>query len=127
MIGIVGQGFVGNAVFQRWKKYYTVQTYDIDDNKATSTLHNLVMMCDTIFVCLPTPMREDGSCDLNILESSLFEINTLTEFEGGRNKTVIILSFKLKICFVITNFHYLNLLQIYYKVKNFYSRIYLNI
>ena len=30
MIGIVGQGFVGNAVFQKWKKYYTVQTYDID-------------------------------------------------------------------------------------------------
>ena len=92
MIGIVGQGFVGNAVYQKWKKYYDVQTYDIDDNKSTSTLHNLVMMCDTIFVCLPTPMREDGSCDLNILESSLFEINTLTEFEGGRNKTVIIKS-----------------------------------
>lgn len=92
MIGIVGQGFVGNAVYQKWKKYYDVQTYDIDDNKSTSTLHNLVMMCDTIFVCLPTPMKDNGECDLNILESSLFEINTLTEFEGGRNKTIIIKS-----------------------------------
>ena len=92
MIGIVGQGFVGNAVYQKWKKYYDVQTYDLDENKSTSTLHNLVMMCNTIFVCLPTPMKENGSCDLNILESSLFEINTLTEFEGGRNKTIIIKS-----------------------------------
>ena len=49
MIGIVGQGFVGIPVYQKWKKYYTVQTYDIDENKSTSTLHNLVMMCDTIF------------------------------------------------------------------------------
>ena len=50
MIGIVGQGFVGNAVYQKWKKYYDVHTYDIDENKSTSTLHNLVMMCDTIFM-----------------------------------------------------------------------------
>ena len=92
MIGIVGQGFVGNAVYQRWKKYYDVQTYDLDENKSTSTLHNLVMMCNTIFVCLPTPMKENGSCDLNILESSLLEINTLTEFECRGNKTVIIKS-----------------------------------
>jgi len=92
MIGIVGQGFVGNAVYQRWKKYYNVETYDLDDNKSTSSLHNLVMMCDTIFVCLPTPMKPSGECDLSILESSLFEINTLTEFEGRRKKTVIIKS-----------------------------------
>ena len=92
MIGIVGQGFVGNAVYQRWKKYYNVETYDLDDNKSTSSLHNLVMICDTIFVCLPTPMKPSGECDLSILESSLFEINTLTEFEGRRKKTVIIKS-----------------------------------
>ena len=92
MIGIIGQGFVGNAVYQKWKKYYDIQTYDLDENKSTSSLHNLVMMCDTIFVCLPTPMKKNGECDLSILESSLFEINTLTEFEGGRNKTIVIKS-----------------------------------
>ena len=90
MIGIVGQGFVGNAVYQKWKKYYTVQTYDIDENKSTSTLHNLVMMCDTIFVCLPTPMKDSGECDLNILYSSLFEINTLTEFEEKEVKLLLL-------------------------------------
>ena len=92
MIGIVGQGFVGNAVYQRWKKYYDVQTYDLDENKSTSSLHNLVMMCDTIFVCLPTPMKKNGECDLSTLETSLFNINTLTEFEGKGNKTIIIKS-----------------------------------
>ena len=92
MIGIIGQGFVGNAVYQRWKKYYDIQTYDLDENKSTSSFHNLVMMCDTIFVCLPTPMKKSGECDLDILNSSLFDINTLTEFEGKGNKTIIIKS-----------------------------------
>tara|TARA_Y100001937_G_scaffold11548_1_gene14283 strand:+ start:10733 stop:11569 length:837 start_codon:yes stop_codon:yes gene_type:complete len=92
MIGIVGQGFVGNAVYQKWRKYYDVLTYDLNELKSTSTLNNLVMMCDTIFVCLPTPMRENGSCDLNILHSSLLEINTLTKFAGNDSKTIIIKS-----------------------------------
>jgi UDP-N-acetyl-D-mannosaminuronate dehydrogenase len=43
---------------------------------------NLVMICDTIFVCLPTPMKNRWKCDLCILEESAFEINTLTEFES---------------------------------------------
>ena len=37
MIGIIGQGFVGNAVYQKFKKYYEVHTYDIDTGKANST------------------------------------------------------------------------------------------
>ena len=92
MIGIVGQGFVGNAVYQRWKQYYDILTYDLDENKSTSSLHNLVMLCDTIFVCLPTPMNKSGECDLSILRESLFEMNTLIEFEDARSKTIIIKS-----------------------------------
>ena len=30
MIGIVGQGFVGNAVYQKFKKYYEVKTFDLN-------------------------------------------------------------------------------------------------
>jgi len=57
MIGIIGQGFVGNAVYQKFKKYYDVVTNDLDETKSTATLSNLVMICDTIFLCLPTPMK----------------------------------------------------------------------
>ena len=31
MIGIVGQGFVGNAVYQKFKNYFDVLTYDIEE------------------------------------------------------------------------------------------------
>ena len=28
-IGIIGQGFVGNAVYQKFKNYFNVLTYDL--------------------------------------------------------------------------------------------------
>lgn len=92
MIGIVGQGFVGNAVYQKFKKYYDVLTYDINQELCNSDLDNLVRKSEYIFVCLPTPMNFDGNCDLNIIESSLLELNTLTKFEAVGSKTIIIKS-----------------------------------
>ena len=91
MIGIVGQGFVGNAVYQKFKNYYKVLTNDLDESKSTSDLENLIMKCEFIFLCLPTPMKPDGSCDVSILENVLTEIDSLTDnFETRR--TVVIKS-----------------------------------
>jgi nucleotide sugar dehydrogenase len=91
MIGIVGQGFVGNAVYQKFKNYYDVLTHDKDDNKSTSTLENLTMLCDTIFLCLPTPMKSDGSCDVSILENVLAQIDLLVD-NYETTKSVVIKS-----------------------------------
>ena len=74
MIGIIGQGFVGNAVYQKFKNFYDILTYDIDKEKCNSTLDNLIFKSETIFVCLPTPMNKDGSCDTSILNESLSNI-----------------------------------------------------
>ena len=79
------------AVYQKFKKYYDVVTNDLDENKSTSTLPNLVMICDTIFLCLPTPMKESGQCDLSILENVLGQIDLLVDnLESER--TIIIKS-----------------------------------
>lgn len=75
MIGIIGQGFVGSAVYHKFKNYYKVLTYDLDTNKCNSTFEDVLSKCDTIFVCLPTPMNEDGSCNVSILENVLADIN----------------------------------------------------
>ena len=55
-IGIIGQGFVGNAVYQKFKNYFDILTYDIDETKCNSDFHYIKKGCDTIFLCLPTPM-----------------------------------------------------------------------
>ena len=41
MIGIVGQGFVGNAVFQTFKNFYHVFTYDIKEELSNSSLNEI--------------------------------------------------------------------------------------
>lgn len=86
MIGIIGQGFVGNAIYQKFKDYYEINTYDLDSSKCNSseqeTLDN-----DIVFVCLPTPMNSDGSCNVSLVEST---IKRCSEF--GITKTVVIKS-----------------------------------
>ena len=91
MIGIVGQGFVGNAVYQKFKKYYDVLTNDLDENKSTSTLQNLVASCETIFLCLPTPMKQNGKCDVSIVERVLQEIDLFAD-NYETKKTIVIKS-----------------------------------
>tara|TARA_B100000902_G_scaffold3377_1_gene4315 strand:- start:8013 stop:8846 length:834 start_codon:yes stop_codon:yes gene_type:complete len=89
MIGIVGQGFVGNAVYQKFSKYYDVLTNDLDETKSTSTLENLITSCETIFLCLPTPMKPDGSCDLSILEKVLQQIDLIVDNYETKRTIVI--------------------------------------
>ena len=74
IIGIIGQGFVGSAIREGLGAFYEVLTYDLDTAKSNSTHENLCSRADIIFVCLPTPMRKDGSCDTRILESAILEI-----------------------------------------------------
>ena len=86
MIGIIGQGFVGNAVYQKFKNYYDVLTYDLDESKSNSNVNEIICNCTNIFVCLPTPMNEDGSCNISIVESVLAGIDLTTDnLETKRN------------------------------------------
>ena len=91
MIGIIGQGFVGNAIYQKFKNYFEVLTFDLDSKLCNSTLENICDRCETIFVCLPTPMNEDGSCCTNIVEDVLKDIEILTSFEQ-KEKTIVLKS-----------------------------------
>ena len=70
-IGIVGQGFVGNAVFEKFKKFFKVFTFDINKDLCNSSIEEIKEKCRVVFVCLPTPMNKDGSCDISIVENTL--------------------------------------------------------
>jgi len=67
MIGIVGNGFVGNAVYQNFRDKVACKVYDVDKNRSLNTLEEVINQ-NFIFVCLPTPMRNGGECDLSILD-----------------------------------------------------------
>ena len=79
-IGIIGQGFVGTALREGLKKTFEVKTYDkfkTEDSTCTS-LEELCEKTFILFLCLPTPMRKDGSCDLSIVEGVISEIDLIS-------------------------------------------------
>jgi UDPglucose 6-dehydrogenase len=78
MIGIIGQGFVGNAVYQKFKKYYDVHTYDLDESKSNDSKENVIHQ-QYLFLCLPTPMNADGSCNVDIIEKELEHIDLIAD------------------------------------------------
>ena len=75
MIGIIGNGFVGNAVYQNFRDKVETKVYDIDKNRSINTLHE-VLTQDFVFVCLPTPMTSDGSCDVSLLDNFFNTLST---------------------------------------------------
>ncbi len=77
-IGIVGQGYVGTAVKEVFSKHYNVETYDLDKDKSSvDYLEEIVELSNIIFVCVPTPMKKDGSCDTSIVEAVVKDINDM--------------------------------------------------
>ncbi len=89
-IGIVGQGYVGTAIKSGFEKHYEIETYDkFSTSKSTVNLHDLVLLSDVIFVCVPTPMNKDGSCHTNIVEEVVLEINEISI--SSESKPVVVI------------------------------------
>ena len=92
-IGIVGQGYVGTAVKEVFSKHYEVDTYDLDKEKCSvDYLEDLVELTNMIFVCVPTPMRKDGSCDTSIVEAVVKDINDMVVSRNVSDRIVAIKS-----------------------------------
>ena len=93
-IGIVGQGYVGTAIKVGFEPYYELETYDkYNESKTTCDLKQLVWGCEVIFVCVPTPMNEDGSCHTDIVESVVKEIDEwVSRYHKDIKPTVVIKS-----------------------------------
>jgi len=67
-VGIIGNGFVGEAQAFAFSLSNKVLIYDIDPTKTFNTLEE-VHTADFVFVCVPTPMFEDGKQDTKYIES----------------------------------------------------------
>ena len=92
-IGIVGQGYVGTAVKTVFEKHYETNTFDLNGDCTCTDIEDLVAASDIIFVCVPTPMKKDGSCDTSIVESVVKDIDeTVQCFTNKDHKIVAIKS-----------------------------------
>lgn len=91
-IGVIGQGFVGGAVYQGMKDFYDVTTFDINGNCTELSLFSLIEKVDITFLCLPTPMRKTGECDLSIVRNCLDDISNIVKSLNKKDFIVIIKS-----------------------------------
>lgn len=74
-IGIVGHGYVGKAVDNGFSK--NVIKKIIDPLLGTNIDELLIFDPDLIFICVPTPMSQDGNIDSSIIISVLNEITKM--------------------------------------------------
>ena len=80
-VGIIGYGFVGEALAFAFSKFADLKIYDINPSKSQNDLKS-VHNCDFVFICVPTPMFKDGSQDLSYVENV---------FERANSKPIYIL------------------------------------
>ena len=64
-VGIIGFGHVGTAMKNLFKDAIVYDKY-----KSIGSIEE-INKCDAVFVCVPTPMNKDGSCD-----TSYFKIHS---------------------------------------------------
>ena len=61
-VGIIGNGFVGESQAFAFSPTANIKIYDVNPLKSLNTLEE-VHDCDFVFICVPTPMKKDGSQD----------------------------------------------------------------
>lgn len=92
-LGIIGYGIVGQALAYGFSQPDIKDKYEIkyyDKYKDTASLEEVVSRSEFVFICLPTPMREDESgIDLSIIEEMVKEI---TKYTDNTDKIIVIKS-----------------------------------
>jgi UDPglucose 6-dehydrogenase len=69
-IGIIGVGFVGEAIRANYEDFQ-LELLDTNPEKNYNSTYENLKECEGIFVCVPSPMNDDGSCNTTILENVL--------------------------------------------------------
>ena len=82
-VGVIGHGYVGNAVAVGLEPVALVRFHD--PGRAGSTPLAELAEADVVFVCVPTPMADDGACDTTIVEA------VLAELSAARTRAAVVL------------------------------------
>jgi len=69
-ISIIGNGFVGNAIYEGLSPHYNVLVYDVKPDKCKNSLQE-VNETNIIFVCVPTPSMMSGKIDISYIKDAI--------------------------------------------------------
>jgi UDPglucose 6-dehydrogenase len=85
-LGFVGAGFVGGAMIRAFAQYNPMEVYD--KGKGIGSLKGVAEFADVIFVAVPTPMRQDGTCDTRIVLEVVEEVDQAVQVAGREDEAV---------------------------------------
>ena len=104
-IGIIGLGIIGSAVKYGFEKLgHQILVHDI----ILETKIQDVLPAEIVYICVPSPSKEDGSCDTSIVENVVLKLCDLkyngiiaikSTVKPGTTQKLIDLT-KMDICFV---------------------------
>ena len=86
-VGVVGNGFVGQAIGFGFVPVLPILIYDKDPLRRMNGLGETVNQSDIIFVSVPTPMNKDGSISLEVVRSALRDITK----ENKRTDNIVVI------------------------------------
>ena len=106
-IGIIGNGFVGNATTLFRTPETEIFVFDTDPDKCEplGTKMEDLLQTELLFICVPTPMKENGECFLSIVEKVIENLQKL-KYQGfiiGRSTVPVGTCDRLK-CFFSPEF-----------------------
>ena len=74
-VGIIGNGFVGQALAYGFSPVAKIRIYDLDPLKCIDEFKETVNRSDILFVSVPTPMNPNGSINLDIINDVITKID----------------------------------------------------
>lgn len=89
LIGILGMGVVGKAIYKGLLPCFEVYGYDKNKLKSPHQLSD-VAKCDFMFLCLPTPSCKDGDADISSIHEAIESV--LNSKEHNENSIFVLKS-----------------------------------
>jgi len=90
-IGVVGCGVVGSAVADGLERVGN-GVFRHDTKLHTKCYDLLLSRPEIIYICVPTPSNEDGSCNISIVRDVLYDLNRLGHVAGPMRPIIAIKS-----------------------------------
>lgn len=78
IIGIIGVGFVGTAVYHTFSPYFKIKLFD-KYKLGFDSLEEVVNNSDYLFVCVPTPVDNKGQQDLSNINDTIEAIDSISK------------------------------------------------
>lgn len=94
-IGVIGVGIVGGATAEVLGRVHDIYLYDRykEPHNSEKSLEELALNSESVFVCVPTPMKPSGEIDYSPIHNSVNQLLEATE-ENKRNPEELLVIIK---------------------------------